>query len=827
MSFISVRHHRPGCFTGYLFFHFHVYFPHRLIGRLLITLAVAFALSACGGAEERQEKYIQRAQKLYKSGNLTKAEIELKNALQISPKNADARHLLGVIQLSRNDVKSAFGNFRATLEEDPEHVQAHIEMAKIYIAAKEPEKAREHVNQALTREAENPVANTLLASVEISANKPSQARSILDAVLTKSPGDPGAVAVLTSMLVNETPDDALTLIDSAIGIHPENNSLKRLKIEVLKKMGRNEDIVAIYRELIDRMPNEVYFYSQLANVQIQLQKHDDAESTLREAIKNNPENSVAVFNLVNFLDRTRDSSAMENELKALIADHPALYELKEILARLYITNQRDSEAMAVFNQIIKKDAKSTDALRARISLARLYLSDNNRDKALTLLQDVFVIEPNNIDALIISARMKLADKQIKEAIGDLRAALKSDGDSLEALKLIAQAQEIDNTPSLALDSYLRAIKLAPNDTGLLINAVRLLIQDEQLEQAKKLLKQIIRVDYDNLEAYSLLTQIYLKEKNWDDALALITPLLESGHSDIEASGYTLKANIFRAQNDWVRAKAFYKEALDLSPTTFEPMAGMVDAYIHEQNLSEAIELLQTYIRTYPELPYPHELLGRIYLLKKDFKKALTEYEKLIEMTPDIEKHYHNLALLHLASGDKLAAEKTYQRAITHNNSFSAVRIYLGNFYELQGRYDDSKRLYEEAYQLNPSLDVARNNLAMILVNHFPSNENFQRALDLSSVFSKSRNPNFLDTLGWTHYHLEQFPQAISYLEAATELNRNPEYFYHLGMAYYKSGQSARARESLLIATSEAQSGSLWVEPAKIIIGTLDTLITRE
>ncbi|MBF0560249.1 MAG: tetratricopeptide repeat protein, partial [Nitrospirae bacterium] len=66
--------------------------------------------------------------------------------------------------------------------------------------------------------------------------------------------------------------------------------------------------------------------------------------------------------------------------------------------------------------------------------------------------------------------------------------------------------------------------------------------------------------------------------------------------------------------------------------------------------------------------------------------------------------------------------------------------------------------------------------------------------------AKSLNPDnlsVLDTMGWISYRKGEINQAIEWLGKAQTGNAgNPIVNYHLGMAYYKAGNSGKAKEYL-------------------------------
>src|SRR5580692_206386 len=70
------------------------------IAGALITAAL---LSACGSAQSRKAAYIAHGQQYFDVGNYDKARVELRNAAQIDPKDAQVRYLLGRVAEKSGD----------------------------------------------------------------------------------------------------------------------------------------------------------------------------------------------------------------------------------------------------------------------------------------------------------------------------------------------------------------------------------------------------------------------------------------------------------------------------------------------------------------------------------------------------------------------------------------------------------------------------------------------------------------------------------------------------------------------------------------------------
>ena len=173
------------------------------------------------------------------------------------------------------------------------------------------------------------------------------------------------------------------------------------------------------------------------------------------------------------------------------------------------------------------------------------------------------------------------------------------------------------------------------------------------------------------------------------------------------------------------------------------------------------------------------------------------------MTPERTPSYIALARIYFSQGNLEAIEKLYQQGIDANPQNVTLRMELALRLQSRGEYQQSLDLLEEAYAIDSSSQPILNNLSALLLDHFPSEENLRRVQELTLGFEDSKAPALLDTLGWLHYKLGNFPQSISLLEAAQAAGgQGTDYSYHLGMAYYKSGQPEKAKEQLSLALEQ-------------------------
>src|SRR6185369_7450222 len=92
------------------------------------AILMAALIFGCSGPEAKKLKFFSKGKALYEKGDMAKAGLEFKNAIQIDPKYADAYYMLGMVDLAGGRVRDAYGRLLKATELNPALLKAQVQL---------------------------------------------------------------------------------------------------------------------------------------------------------------------------------------------------------------------------------------------------------------------------------------------------------------------------------------------------------------------------------------------------------------------------------------------------------------------------------------------------------------------------------------------------------------------------------------------------------------------------------------------------------------------------------------------------------------------------
>ena len=235
------------------------------------------------------------------------------------------------------------------------------------------------------------------------------------------------------------------------------------------------------------------------------------------------------------------------------------------------------------------------------------------------------------------------------------------------------------------------------------------IQDGNFPKARVALRNVLKMDPKDPEAYFLFAQVEEKERNWSNAFANYQRVVELVP---DHEGALIKLGKY-----YLEAKATDK-TLDMADRVLATHPGHVQAVAlriavraSAGKLDEAVREAESLVAAHPTDPDAALLLATLYTAQRRVGEVEPVLTRAIEAHPNDLDLLNALALAFVGTGDTARAEHTFKRIVEAEPKVLDHRLRLAAFYDQQKQYDQAEAVLREVVRLDPDSD--RRRLALV------------------------------------------------------------------------------------------------------------------
>lgn len=761
----------------------------------ILFILLLVTLQACSKKEEKVQNYLESGKSLYQQGNYDKARIEFKNVIQLDGKQADAFYHLALIDEKTQNWQGMFANLMQVASLDPKNIDALLKLGRLNLLSGQMDEAMKQVETALKSSPDNPDALALKGAVLVKKNDLDGAMVLADQVLKQNPEHTDSISLKTVIyLSKKDTGSALATVEKALQAKPQEPALLLLKLQI---HTQTKDLPAIeqdYLGLIRLNPGKDEYTYALIKFYADNGQENKALSTLQALIDKNPGNLQPKLVLIDFQMKNNPEQA-EKTLQSYLQQYPEEADLYFRLAALHLKQNKIAEAKQTLQKIVELEPDSKESLNAKTKLAKLAMQENDTDSALKLVKEVLAKDARHQEGLLLQSRLDLQRNLIDDAIANLRIVLRDYSGSDEAMVLLGQAYLRKNSPELAEENFRKALEVNPANFEALLPVVGRLIKNQESARAEEMLTRALAIKPDHPGALQALAQVRLLQKDWSGTQKVADLIATKP----KGAGFAkfLGGKISEAQGLCKEAIGQYKEALANAPELNDALSGMANCYENLKQRDAMFAYLKDYMAANPGNGYPWLLKSQLLARDKRPDEALQLIGEAIAKWPDNSDFYEAAAIIHQDRKETDKAVAILNKGLETNPEQPRLAILLATAYEQTGGYDKALAVYDNLVSKNPNLDIAANNLVSLLLDHFGSKENIDRALTIAKRFENSEQPYYLDTYGWALFNAGRFEEALQVLKKVIQKMPDvPVFKYHLANAYYKTNNKSDAVTSL-------------------------------
>ena len=295
----------------------------RTLSRFFMVSVFLLSISACSGSkEEAANRYLNSGIELYSEGELSKANVELRNALQIDPKLASAYYYLGLIAETQQNWKALYKNLSKVEQLDPNHVQAKIKIAYLLLLAKQADGALEKADFILALDPNNAEAYAIKASAYLQKDLYDVAMEYIDKAMAQNSQSAEIASIKVSILHKQgDTEGALAMLSDWIEREDDDLHLLLLRTEINQEINDVVAMEADYRTLIKTNRDEKAFYLKLAKLLNDSERIEAAAKVLEDYLRRNSSDTQVRMVIVDLLSG-KDLMAGDELLDHYIARDP-------------------------------------------------------------------------------------------------------------------------------------------------------------------------------------------------------------------------------------------------------------------------------------------------------------------------------------------------------------------------------------------------------------------------------------------------------------------------------------------------------------------------
>jgi tetratricopeptide (TPR) repeat protein len=185
---------------------------------------------------------------------------------------------------------------------------------------------------------------------------------------------------------------------------------------------------------------------------------------------------------------------------------------------------------------------------------------------------------------------------------------------------------------------------------------------------------------------------------------------------------------------------------------------------------------------------------RTYDRNKDWKNAMSLWEKTVTTAPDCARAWNNLGVERYQAGDIDNSEKSYRRAIEIKPEYSDPYHNLGNIMADRGLFDEARKYYIKAYKYctveSKKIEILN---SMGIVHKKTGNLKLAKQLFSSALSQNPNYPEALINMAAVLYDEGKYWKAWGTLMKALKIAPDsPEVHNNLGSVYKKRGDLPEA-----------------------------------
>jgi tetratricopeptide (TPR) repeat protein len=725
---------------------------------LWLPAVTVLAVGCRQNPEVAKHKYFESGNRYFESRQYAEATIQYGNALHQDPQFGEARFKLAEAYKALGNTRAAFPEYVRAADLLPTNDEAQLKAGNLLVNGGFFQEAKERARAVLRRDPDNLAALVLLGNSLAGLKDLNEGIGVLGRAVQLEPEGPSVYANLgVFQLAQGDPELAELAFNKAVTVAPKSVDAYLNLANFYRAVHKPKEAEATFQRALEVEPRNVKVYDGLASLYMETGRQTLAEPFFKTLVEISPDERARIALSGYYVSVGRYPDAFKT-LEDLATNPKHFATAKIRIAMLHYATAKRARAHQVIDEVLAREPRNSQALTVK---ARLLLADQKTREALERVKFAVLVDPRLADAHLVLARVQLALNDVEEARKALNDTLTLDPRSLTAQLELSELHRNRNEIDTAVQFAEQGVATSPGNLAARLTLVRaLMVRDQDHARAEQELRTVLAKHPTSARSHGVMAQLLLIRNDLNGAQQSFERELALDRSSVEAVTGLVAVDLFRKRTKEARTRI---EAF-LVRHPHDPSALVLAAKVYKElgQPAKVEDLLTRALAADPSNPSTYALLADVYISQKRLAEAKKQFTEIVKLKPRSVAALTMMGLICYADRD----------------------------------LDGAQQWWEKAMQIDSYAAAAANNLAWLYAEGRGS---LEVALQLAMT-AKSKFPNLPevnDTLGWVYYQKQLYGQAIMYLQQSLDIEpNNPAYHYHLGMAFARKGDDAKARRLL-------------------------------
>ena len=260
------------------------------------------------------------------------------------------------------------------------------------------------------------------------------------------------------------------------------------------------------------------------------------------------------------------------------------------------------------------------------------------------------------------------------------------------------------------------------------------------------------------------------------------------------------------------------KAVEIDPTIQDAQLKLGELYLLSQKPEEAKKHAEIFLTSSPQDPKGHLLRGRSLIQEKAFEEGISELKKSLELDPDNEQIYVDLARAYMGMKKPGEAEVSLEQGLEQHNTSSMLIVAMGDLLLVQGKRQEAERQFRRALELEPDNDA----LYAKLGKYYLATQKWKAAEEVYQKFAKQKPESDIPQvlLGDFYTFLGSGPKALEHFQKAIDLNPTSIPARNALLNFYLDNRNWKNAEELIAAALQKTKTDPLVQTfqARLLLG---------